>query len=160
MKCLKQYNYIYRQSSLLLNTSHHSYRSLIIPSCYNINTITTKYEYIPLNTKRSFCTSSDDKSAGQRREEELRQQFAAKYQRKIQTGNTEAMSRYASEIEPQQTAIDHGGTVGSQQSKQQTYGHVFGIPRATFRGIFLMISCLIGATCFVILRPSPIVKYT
>lgn len=106
-------------------------------------------------------------------EERLKQSFISKYQRKIQNqSTTEAWNRYEKEIKPtesgpmaatnpQQKFYEDFETPEYETPKEKEYDphRVFAMPRATFRGLIIGLSCLIGATCFVILRPQPIVKH-
>jgi len=95
-------------------------------------------------------------------EERLKQSFISKYQRKIQKSQTpEAWNRYEKEIapsDPQTKFYQDFETPEYETPKEKEYDphRVFSMPRATFRGLVIGLSCLIGATCFVILKPQPI----
>eukprot|EP01084_Bolivina_argentea_P067031 122159_1 len=149
LHCLKQYNLLYRSYPLLSPYTHRC--GSLIPS-------STKC--ILPQQKRLFA---ENKS----REDALKDSFISKYQKKIQKAQThEAWTRYETEMKPfteypdqeGKESAKQEGAEGDEMPKEARYNPttVIGIPRATFRGLFIGISCFIGATLFVILKPAPI----
>lgn len=169
MKRLKQYGYLYRQSPLISSYNHYCYRSLIIPSTSNTNS-SLKFEYKVTTTyyiQTRYSNNDSSSSSSMSKEEQLKQSFIGKYSRKIsgKRATPEAWSRYEKEIAgattPQQKMYQDFQTPEYETPQEADYDphKVLGIPRATFRGLIIALSCLIGGACFVVLRPSPIVKY-
>eukprot|EP00484_Ammonia_sp_Unknown_P023394 CAMPEP_0197050444 /NCGR_PEP_ID=MMETSP1384-20130603/25330_1 /TAXON_ID=29189 /ORGANISM="Ammonia sp." /LENGTH=284 /DNA_ID=CAMNT_0042482847 /DNA_START=637 /DNA_END=1491 /DNA_ORIENTATION=+ len=127
-----------------------------------------------MTTYTSRHNSSNSKSGSS--EDALRASFVSRYHRKIKEATTSmAWQRYEREIQgresessveraaspktPQQIVWkDMDGAQDHETPKEKAYDphKVLGIPRATFRGLVIGMSCLIGATLFVILRPRPI----
>merc|ERR1712157_233966 len=82
--------------------------------------------------------------------------------------STEAWSRYQTDVEikpPPELRPEEEHKEGfvtqeydTPQEKEYNPHTVWGIPRATFRGLVIGISCLIGATLFVYLKPDAITE--
>lgn len=107
--------------------------------------------------QRRLCSSNDS------REESIKASFMSKYQRKIQSSTTQtAWTRHqeAEEIRKPEKLHQEGFVTpeyDTPEEKKYDPNAVFGIPRATFRGLVIGISCFIGATLFIILKPDAIV---
>ena len=120
--------------------------------------------YFYLRQPSRLCSSN---SAN--REDKIRQSFMSKYQNKIRSSTTAvAWSRHQKDqASPSTTTTPEDehkeGFVTPEYDTPEEAKYdphsVFGIPRATFRGLVIGISCLIGATLFVILKPDAIVSF-
>lgn len=121
-------------------------------------------------SKRHCASNHNDNDhkppPAQSMEERLKATFLSKYSRKIQSSSTPAAwGRYKTEIKKDdgprmaQDAFHEGFRDPEYETPEEAdYDphRKWGIPRGTFRGIVIGISCAIGAALFFTLRPDPI----
>lgn len=162
MKGLQHHHHLYRIPTLR-SLSHNAYS-------LNLHRIATSHQ------SKRFCANTNDSKPPsspppppQSTEERLKASFINKYSRKIQSSSTPAAwGRYENEIkdDPNQPRMAQDAFMGgfkdpeyeAPEEAEYDPNKKWGIPRGTFRGIVIGISCAIGAVLFFTLKPDPIVE--